>query len=416
MNIRNAIAYILVLVLVACSSETTAPTSPPTDVVPIIYLETATLAPPTATETPTQTATSTAPPPTETPTPTPTPTPEPRGYGPTDFPAEINPLTGLPVSDPSLLERRPVSVKINLFPRWNRPPWGLSSADIVFDYYHNDGYARIHAIFFSQDVELVGPIRSGRLFDDSIVRMYGSNFAYGGADAKINSRFLNAPYSSRLVTEKQRSLCPPSPEVPLCRFEPSGHDFLLGGTREITEFISKNGLDNSRPNLDGMTFHPITPSGGYPGIDLFTRFSKDDYVHWEYDPDSGRYLIFQDAQFVNSPQDEEFVPLTDRLTEEQISAANVVVLMAPHEYFQRPPADIVEIFMSGTGPAYAFRDGQMFELEWNRQMVESVLYLTFPDGSHYPFKPGNTWFQIVGSSSSLRELSEGSWRFEFSMP
>jgi hypothetical protein len=408
-----AFAFVLVLFMVACSIDTPAPTSPPTDAIPIVLIETATPEPPSATETTTATAT-----PTETPasTSTPTVTPEPRGYGPTDFPPEINPLTGLPVSDPSILDRRPVSVKINLFPRWNRPPWGLSSADIVYDYYHNDGYARIHAVFYGQDVELAGPIRSGRLFDDSIVRMYRSIFAYGGADPKINSRFLNAPYSSLLVTERQRAICPPTKDNPLCRYEPGGHDFLLSGTGEITEFIRLSGLDNSRPNLDGMTFHPETPTGGYPGTDLYTRFSKDDYTHWEYNPDSGRYLIFQDAQFVNSPADEEFVPLTDRLTEEQISAANVVVLMAPHDYFQRPPADIVEIFMSGTGPAYAFRDGQMFELEWNRQTVESPLFLTFPDGSRYPFKPGNSWFQIVGSSSGLRELAEGTWRFEFSMP
>jgi hypothetical protein len=415
MNTRMAFALLLVLLLLACSSQPPAPTSPPTDVIPISMIETSTPEPPLAIETSTATPTATETP-VPTPTPTPTQTPEPRGYGPTDFPPEINPLTGLAVTDPSILDRRPISVKINIFPRWNRPPWGLSSADIVYDYYHNDGYARIHAIFYGQDVELVGPIRSGRLLDDSLVRMYRSIFAYGGADPLINSRFVNAPYSSRLVLERQRSICPPTVDNPLCRFEPGGHDFLLTGTKEITDYIDKQGIDNNRPNLDGMTFHPVAPDGGYPGTDLFTRFSRDDYIHWEYDPDSGRYLIFQDALFVNNPTDEDFVPLTDRLTEEQISAANVVVIFAPHEYFQRPPADIVEIFISDSGPAYAFRDGQMYELEWNRQMVESTLYLTFPDGTHYPFKPGNSWFQVVGNSSTLRELEEGVWRFEFAMP
>jgi hypothetical protein len=412
MNIRAAFTLLFVLSLLACNSNQPVPTEPPTiDVNPIVVVETTAVETPIPTETETPTST-----PVSTETPLPTATPEPVGYGPTDFPDDINPLTGLPVDDPTILERRPISIKVNIFPRWNRPPWGLSFADIVFDYYHNDGYARIHAVYYGQDAELVGPIRSGRLFDDSIVRMYRSNFAYGGADQKINSRFLNAPYANRLITEGVRSLCPPTSEIPLCRFEPSGHDFLLGGTREVTDYITNKGLDNTRPNLDGMSFHPIPPSGGYSGTDLFTRFSKDDYIHWQYDPSSGRYLIFQDAFFVHDPGDEEFVPLTDRLTEDQISAANVVVLMAPHEYFQRPPADIVEIFMSGTGPAYAFRDGQMYELSWNRQMVESTLYLNFADGSHYPFKPGNTWFQVIGTSSSLKELSDGTWRFEFAMP
>jgi hypothetical protein len=34
------------------------------------------------------------------------------GYGPKDYPVYINPLTGLPVPDPALLDRRPIAVKI----------------------------------------------------------------------------------------------------------------------------------------------------------------------------------------------------------------------------------------------------------------------------------------------------------------
>ena len=49
--------------------------------------------------------------------------------------------------------------------RFTRRSPGLSMADIVYDYYHNDGYSRLHAIFYGQDAELVGAIRSGRLLD-----------------------------------------------------------------------------------------------------------------------------------------------------------------------------------------------------------------------------------------------------------
>ena len=82
------------------------------------------------------------------------------GHGPTNFPANVDPLTGLVVSNPGLLDRRPIAIKVNIVPRSsNRPPWGLSYADIVYDYYHNDGYSRFHAIFYGSDAKLVGPIR-----------------------------------------------------------------------------------------------------------------------------------------------------------------------------------------------------------------------------------------------------------------
>ena len=78
----------------------------------------------------------------EEPSPVPTLTPTPaeppetanypiEGYGPGDFPEQINPLTGLKAVDPALLDRRPMIVKIQNAPRDSRPAWGLSLADHV---------------------------------------------------------------------------------------------------------------------------------------------------------------------------------------------------------------------------------------------------------------------------------------------
>jgi hypothetical protein len=85
-----------------------------------VATETATALPPTVTFTPTATL-----PPTATATPAP--------YGPADFPAGVNPLTGQTVSSPALLERRPLAVKIQIYPRGQRMPWGVSLADLTFE-------------------------------------------------------------------------------------------------------------------------------------------------------------------------------------------------------------------------------------------------------------------------------------------
>jgi hypothetical protein len=58
----------------------------------------------------------------------------------------------------------------------------------------------------------------------------------------------------------------------------------------------------------------------------------------------------------------------------------------------------------------------MYELQWNRPTTDSVLYLTYPDGAAFPFKPGKTWFQVVGVSTLANEQSDGVWRFNFLMP
>lgn len=391
----------LLLAISACSQATSTPTAlAPTQEVAPSY----TVTPLPATATPTQTPTATS-------QSTPTETPAPVVYGPSNFPENINPLTGLTVSDPEILDRRPLAYKINLVPReYYRPAWGLSLADIVYDYYHNDGYTRLHAIFYGQDAELVGAIRSGRLLDQELIRMYQSNFGYGSADKLVNDRLLNSEYSYRVFLEGQSAACPPTAQNPFCRWEPNTYDLLLSNTDALSQYASAEGVDNVRQNLDGMSFYALTPAGGVDGSQVFVRYSGDNYIRWDYDPDSGSYLRFQDAIY-DQGAGEAYEPLTDRLNDEQIGAENVVVLFVRHEYLQQPPNEIVDILLSGQGKAYAFRDGQRFELTWNRPGLNTPLFLTYADGTAYPFKPGQTWFQVMGTSTIISEPETGSWRF-----
>src|SRR5687767_1955906 len=83
-----------------------------------------------------------------------------------------NPLTGLAFADPSLAERRPMAIKITNSPDYVRPQSGLSLADVVYEYYIEWGDTRFIAVFYGNDAEQVGPVRSGRFFDEHILRMY----------------------------------------------------------------------------------------------------------------------------------------------------------------------------------------------------------------------------------------------------
>ncbi len=96
-------------------------------------------------------------------TPTPKPPqeiPPPVSYGPNkeDFPAGINPLTGLPVADPSLLDKPALLVSITHFPSEVRPQGGLSFAPWVFEYLIAIGTTRFAAIFHGQTPYPEAPI------------------------------------------------------------------------------------------------------------------------------------------------------------------------------------------------------------------------------------------------------------------
>lgn len=67
-----------------------------------------------------------------------------------DFPEDINPLTGLPVADPSLLEQPAMLLSITHFPPEVRPQAGLSFAPWVFEYLIATGTTRFAAVFHGQ--------------------------------------------------------------------------------------------------------------------------------------------------------------------------------------------------------------------------------------------------------------------------
>lgn len=366
---------------------------------------------PTATVTPvTPTATKIPP----SPTPTITPTPEPKAYGPVDFPDDVNPLTGLIVADPEVLDRRPVAVKVQMFPRGQRPPYGVSLADVVFDYYQNAGATRLNAIFYGQDAERVSPIRSGRLFDSQIVAMFKSVFAFGGADQRILNQLLSSSGGGRMVMRSSEA-CPPAP---MCRVDPNGFNYLITDTALLTEYAKANGIDDGKQKLEGWSFDPETPQGVAAAEQVFVRYNFSNYNRWDFDAESGRYLRFQET--VNDDgQGEEYAPLIDGLTEDQIAADNVVILYVTHAYAFNTGSgnnEIIDIQLTGSGQAYAFRDGQGYSLLWNRKSPEELFTLTDAAGNAYKLKPGNTWVQVLGQYSQMAQPEANTWRFTFMIP
>ena len=103
--------------------------------------------------------------PTPTLTPTSAPTSQPDSqtqgvFGPQieNFPPGINPLTGLLVTDPSLLDLPAILISIPLFPASARPQAGLSYAPWVFEIYIGEGTTRLLAVFYAESPSVEPPL------------------------------------------------------------------------------------------------------------------------------------------------------------------------------------------------------------------------------------------------------------------
>lgn len=399
---------LLVIFLSACRANPTprtvvVPTAiPPTET--SVLENTPTALPPTAVP---KTATPTA---TALPSATPPPVFPAAGYGPTGFPTNINPLTGLVVTNPQLLNRRPVVVKIENLPREHRPPFGINNADIVYEYYTEAGGTRFAAVFYGQDAEKVGPIRSARFFDFNVVRMYKSSFVFGYAYSDLFSALQSSEFYNRLIIEGVlwKSV--------FTRFEPEGANLLLVNTGLVGSAMNQNKIDNSKQNQEGMSFKLPAPNGGKSTANIYIRYSGGIYNRWDYDAKTGTYFRFSDAADDANRTNEKYMQLTDRLTKEPVAVENVVMLAVEHKYIKKAPVEVVDMSLVGEGPAYIARDGQIYEIRWKRAKTTDVLSLVNKDGTPFAFKPGQTWFEVIGLNSKVEALKDGAWKFTHLMP
>ncbi|MCK5052806.1 MAG: DUF3048 domain-containing protein [Anaerolineales bacterium] len=328
---------------------------------------------------------------------------DPRGQGEAAQDA-INPLTGEVVDDASLLQRRPMLIKVSNFPRNNRPQWGLSHADIVFEHYAEGGLTRFSALFYGQDAATVGPIRSARFIDIELVNMYGAIFAYGSADFRVREGIAESAFANRTVTEYP-ARCPP-----MCRFDPVNYNHLITSTIDLQTYVLAHGMDNTPPDLGGLVFSAEAPGSGEPGEVLEIRYSVGNFHRWEYDDARGAYLRSQET----GADDVEVVPLTDALDGEGIGAENVLVVIAPHTFLS-DTSGLVEIHLDGAGSGLAFRDGYVYEVEWQRDLVGGLRFTT-PGGGPFALKPGSTWIEFVSTSSEIHEPDAGEWAIRFHIP
>lgn len=310
--------------------------------------------------------------------------------------------------------RRPLAIKVSEFPRRVRPQAGLSAADLVWEHYAEAGVTRLTALYLANDAPKVGSIRSARLIDIVLAQSYKAMLVTSGSSEGTLKRLALSDFYDRVIAEATGyATCPP-----LCREEGAGvsTDKLFASTNALWEVTQSLGI-NTAQDLQGMAFLEQAPAGSAPATTLQIDFQLDNnVVEWRYDTARGRY-----ARWVDTAPPGELVPHIDLNTNEQLTAANVAVLYVNHittdivEDFENGGHCGYEIQLWGSGPAKLFRDGQTYDLTWVRFDIADVVGFVGPDNHIFPFKPGNTWFEIVNLASPT-EFQDGQFTTRFKGP
>lgn len=325
-------------------------------------------------------------------------------YGPDEYPDGMNPLTGLLVDNPALLERCPMVVKVSNYPRSGRPHAGLSQADLVFDYYIGEGMNRFAAVFYGQDATRVGPVRSGRLVDAQLATMYQGLLAFKGAWYKVNE-VLYSTLKKRAISGSP-STCPG-----ICDTGEETVISMFADTVELSQYsIEKSICENKRPDLTGMAFSDDLPQDGQPAPALSVIFSYYNRAEWHYDEATSTYLRWIESISGEGGQEIiTMIPLLDANTGIQLAFDNVVILFVQHEMYAATYFDMQLQKNTSGARAVLLRDGKAFDGVWKSVGDDRPLHFFTNMGDPLTFKPGNTWLVIVGSKSTLTIPLDDIW-------
>ncbi len=363
--------------------------------------------------------------PTDAAIPTPTATPLPGPFGPTGFPPNVNPLTGLIVSDPNSLNRRPILVKVSNESPAVRPQAGLSFADNVWEYQmENLAVTRFTAVYYGQSPERVGSVRSARLIDvNNLMDMYGgilvnsgasSNYHFPGTPPRVLELLRAAKWGDRVISEDyvRASYGPPYlvriPDMP--RPATAEYHTLFAFPAEIWKLAAQKGW-NQKPNLEGLAFNYMPPGAGTATTQLSIDYGSKGFTRtWRYDQISNKWLASLEDRQGAAPE----APDMDYLTNKQLAFDNVVIVYAIHS-----PADFVEfqnedgsiqlpsidIILNGQGQCVLLRDGQRYDCIWKRADKGGLMQFFDVNNNPLPFKPGQTWFDVASSNYAKPKIA-----------
>lgn len=369
--------YFILLTLLLCGCAVAAPAAPTPSVSAPVFTPSATTAP-SATPLPTHTP---LPEPTRPPSPTPTTPPS----GPDEYPAGVNPLTGLPAADPALLDLPPVMVSISNSPVTARPQRGLSYSPLVFEMYLGEGITRFLALFYGGfppaeidgEPVTVGPIRSGRLPYETLRQIYKGVLFFASASDRVlpNLDEYRIVYGSDAVDINDARITP----------------------AEMEEFARQSRSRLGSTRLTGQQFNPAPPAAGKPASGLWIPFHFTDQVLWRYDAQSQTYQRYQDQE-----DGKNFTLATDALTGQPLGVENVIVLFTTYHFYDPRLFEIDFKFITRS-PALLFRDGVMQEIYWTTGNDEyerktgrfrPIRFVNY-ERQPIPLKPGRTWVEIV---------------------
>ena len=300
-------------------------------------------------------------------------------------------LTGLEIA-PELWLKRPRRVlafkidnNINA-----RPQSGLQEADAVFELLVEGGMTRFLAFFLDKSSTYLGPVRSARPTDPTVIKPFGGTLVVSGATGgliptirqsgvpvleesgapamfRISNR--NAPHNLYADTELVRDL-----------INEKGYYFLQPGPKPLYEF------GNDQTNW----------SDGAARITV--KYSEFTTVIWKLGENSYERFIIDGYAPNKEAVAHNFISQDGNYTD-ILKTETVVVIQGP--LYNDENTTLPSILTVGVGPVTIFNNGKVIEGTWRRNDINQSF--TFTDLNQNPIfvPPSSQWVHVAPISGEI---------------
>ncbi|MBU4362101.1 DUF3048 domain-containing protein [bacterium] len=276
---------------------------------------------------------------------------------------------------------RPLSIMIENSEE-GRPQSGLDKANIVYEVLAEGGITRFLAIYYDQEAEEVGPIRSARPYFVSkslehqaiYIHVGGSEEAYNFIKEEniddINELVDFQPFWRSTDRKPPYNLYTSTTKL---RKEANKLGYIEMLKKQEYQFeISRNEKLTGR-ETDSIV---IPYNGTYT-------------VSYKYQPESMKYIRFMNGE-----------PHIDAKTKKQLAVDNIIIQFAGTKIIDEEGRLAVDFIGKGTG--LLFFKGNSAEITWEKPDLRARTQFLDKEGNRIALTPGNVWIQIVPSDLTVK--------------
>ena len=304
---------------------------------------------------------------------------------------KMSPFTGKELPPETWLNRPRRVIAFKIDNNINaRPQSGLQEADAVHEILVEGGMTRFLAYFYDNTSKYLGPIRSARPTDPTVVRPYGGTLVVSGATAGLipSIRELGVP-----VLEEQNS-----PVMFRISNRKAPHN-LYADTELVRERIEERGFYFLQPGPGPLYPFGLNQNNWVDGADKITvKYSDFTTVIWKLDGEKySRFIIDKYSEnkeavahnFVS--QDGNYIDI--------LQTETVVVLQGP--IYKDQATTLPSVLTVGVGNAYVFNNDRYIQGTWRRGDINESFVLTDLNGDDIQVPPSTQWVHILPNEGEI---------------